>query len=128
MVDVSPLHPMLFAKDLDRMTAFYVALTQGRAVASEDDGYCEVHVGDIAILALHALPAHIAEDIDITTPPQRRSDAAAKLRFAVSDLDPARQRAQSAGALLDDPFDWAGHRYADIVDPEGNVVQLVAAL
>lgn len=90
---------IVFVVDLPRMVAFYRDEI-GLAVIAEEDGWVELDG-----VALHAIPPAIAARITIASPPVAREDTAIKLVFARDGLDAAR----------------------DIVDPEGNVLQLVPA-
>lgn len=78
-------------------------------------------------LIVHAIPAAIVKTILIQHPPVLREDAAMKLSFPVNALDRARIRVSEYGGMLSpDETTWsfAGRRYCDVYDPEGNVLQL----
>ena len=112
---------MIFAKNMDRMVAFYrdglgLPLIENRA-----DGWASFDAGS-ATLALHAIPAGIAAGIEITEPPQAREDSAIKLIFATDDVAAARAHLQAHGATMSAP---RGDKSCDGLDPEGNVFQIV---
>lgn len=114
---------MIFAKDMAVMTAFYrdglgLRLRLGTSRAD----WVEFDAGG-SLLALHAIPPHIAKDIEITSPPGRRSDTPIKLVFETDDLDGARAHLTRHGAVMDQPRSWGS---CDGLDPEGNVFQIVA--
>jgi predicted enzyme related to lactoylglutathione lyase len=112
---------MVFAKDMERMMAFYEEALGLRYLAEESSEGWAVFDSGGARLALHAIPAAIAEDITITDPPQARSDTAIKLVFAAADLEQARARLVAHGAVM---FDSRASGYCDGLDPEGNVFQI----
>jgi len=81
----------LYAKDLVRLADFYEAgLGMARLHAAAD--LIVLQSADIQ-LVVHAIPAHIAADIVITSPPQKREDTALKFFFTVPSID----------ALVSDP-------------------------
>lgn len=108
---------ILFAKDIRRLTAFYEnALELARNPERSDDTWVELGSGSAA-LALHAIPADIAQRIEIAEPPVPREDTAIKLVFRVPDVAAARTRVVEHGG-----FTVNAH---DAVDPEGNVFRLI---
>ena len=108
---------MLFVKDLERMTAFYRDVIGLRPIeATRLADWVEFDTGG-ASFALHAIPSHLAQSIDLASPPVPREQTACKLIFSVDDLGFERARLQGLGVvILDRP--WGGW---EAVDPEGNV-------
>jgi hypothetical protein len=74
-----------------------------------------------AQIALHVIPEHIARDIEITAPPQERTETPIKLVFQTADMDTACARLEKLGAKVF-PARASGSR--DGVDPEGNIFNL----
>lgn len=113
---------IVFAKDLARMTEFYRDVL-GLAALPErtQSGWVELDAGG-ATLALHAIPTSIAATIDIGDPPRRRSETPIKLVLEVDDLAATRAALVTRGAVVSEPTAWGS---CDVLDPEGNVVQLV---
>jgi len=112
---------MIFAKDMDRMTAFYRDGVGLRLIPeARQEGWVEFEAGSCR-LALHAIPAGIAKDIQITSPPSPRSNTPIKLVFETSDLEAARAHLVSQGAVMHEPRQGS----CDGLDPEGNVFQIV---
>ena len=113
---------MLFVKDLRRMTAFYtdvMGLTPNDDTRQDD--WIEFRDSQFS---LHAVPAAIAEGIQIDTPPRPREQTAAKLTFAVKDVAATLAKIKAMGLpLLHRP--WGG---TEAVDPEGNVFALANAI
>ena len=122
---MTALRAVIYAKDLDRMVAFYAAVASLDEVARESD-----HV----VLARHdqrivvvEIPAFISSTFDIDDPPERREDAAVKLIFTVDDLAAARSIAATLGGAIDGPelqWEFDGAKVRDGHDPEGNIIQL----
>jgi predicted enzyme related to lactoylglutathione lyase len=112
---------MIFAKDLNRMLAFYrdgLGLTPVPDQCGE--GWAVFDAGG-ARVALHAVPPAIARNIEIAEPPQARSETPIKLVFHTEDLEAVALRLAGLGAKLFPPR-VSGSR--DVVDPEGNIFQL----
>ena len=111
---------MFFVKDLDRMTAFYRDVLGLQPVeATRQDNWVEFE-GDGARFSLHAVPAAIASNITIDSPPRVREQSAAKLTFVVREVDSTLEKISSMGLpLLERP--WGD---TEAVDPVGNVIAL----
>jgi catechol 2,3-dioxygenase-like lactoylglutathione lyase family enzyme len=115
---------VLFAKDLPAVARFYEGLVSMLVVAAEHD-HVILESGGFQ-LVVHAIPAEIAESIEITSPPVRRGEAPAKLILPVASLASARAAASMLGGELDPAeaeWELGGDRVCDGIDPEGNVVQ-----
>lgn len=115
---------VLFAKDAQRVAAFYEALVGMKVTLSSKDIIVLESPGHQ--LVVHPIPAKIARGIDISVPPQRRTQAAVKLVFAVKSIAKARAAAPAYGGELNPPermFEARGFRACDGHDPEGNVIQ-----
>jgi len=114
---------MIFAKNMERMTAFYRDGLGLRVMPeTHQSGWVEFDAGG-ALLALHAIPAHIAETIDIATPPEARAKTLLKLVFETADVAAACAHLVSHGAVMFEPSASGG---CDGLDPEGNVFQVVS--
>jgi catechol 2,3-dioxygenase-like lactoylglutathione lyase family enzyme len=112
---------MIFAKDIERMTAFYRDGLGLRALPERSsEGWVVLDAGG-ALLALHEIPSEVADGIAITDPPRAREETPMKLVFHTSDMDQACARLETIGATLLEPR-VSGAR--DVLDPEGNVLQL----
>jgi len=116
---------VLFALNLDRMTAFYRD-TMALAVTHTEDGVVVLE-SDGMQLVLHAIPPAIAATIVIADPPVALEEASVKLCFFVASLADARAAAAASGGRFQpasNEWEWRGFRACDGVDPEGNVVQI----
>ncbi len=114
---------ILFAKDMERMLAFYrdgVGLVP--RPESSRPGWAVLDAGATQ-LALHAIPAGIAAGIAIADPPVAREDTPLKLVFECDDVPGARARLLAHGAVLVRGDDGR----CDLLDPEGNVFQVRAS-
>ncbi|HEV2700659.1 MAG TPA: VOC family protein [Steroidobacteraceae bacterium] len=115
---------VLFAKDAQRVAAFYQALAGMKVTHASKDLIVLESPGHQ--LVVHPIPAKIARGIDIAVPPKRRTQAAVKLVFAVKSIAAARAAAPAYGGELNPPermFEVRGFRACDGHDPEGNVIQ-----
>ena len=120
---------VLYAKDLQRLVDFYAAVT-GLDVQSVQKGFA-VLGGEPSRLVIVRIPKHIADAIDIATPPERREDTPIKLVFSVDDIAGVRNRAAELGGILDAverEWEFEGARVCDGHDPEGNVFQVRQAV
>lgn len=113
----------VYAKDLARLATFYEALL----------GMTRVHATpEIVVLrspdlqlVVHAMPAHVAAQVELAQPPVRREDAAYKFFHPVPSLAAAHATAASLGGEVL-PEQWRGPGFVvrNAVDPEGNIFQL----
>ncbi|MGE4071163.1 MAG: VOC family protein [Lysobacterales bacterium] len=113
----------IYAKDLKQLSAFYQALLGlGEIHAREDIAVLEVPGLQLVI---HAIPRHIADSFEISSPPERREEAALKFFFTVPSLDAAAVVAAAhGGEVLGERWEGRGFRACNAVDPEGNIFQL----
>lgn len=114
---------LIYAKQLDPMSAFYQRVLAAREVHA--DGQHRVLRSTDAELILHAIPPHIAAEIRIDSPPQPREDQAIKPFFTVPSLADAERAVLDCGGRLHGPV-WPGPglRVRNVCDPEGNLLHL----
>jgi extradiol dioxygenase family protein len=108
---------LIYVKDLPRMRTFYGEML--RAKPSNDawtESWTAFDVNGVRF-ELHAIPAEIASQIEIASPPRARGQNPVKLLFEVDDVDVERARLEQLGiTMVQRPWGaWDG------VDPEGNV-------
>jgi predicted enzyme related to lactoylglutathione lyase len=118
---------MVFAKDMQRMTAFYrdgIGLRFLPDKSSSD--WSEFDAGGV-VFALHEIPAPIAQNIHITQPPQPREATPIKLFFDADDIHAVRERLIACGGVMDDVNNHLGVPSCGGLDPEGNVFTLMQA-
>jgi catechol 2,3-dioxygenase-like lactoylglutathione lyase family enzyme len=115
---------VLFAKDLDRVAAFYSTVL-GLTEAKRDDDHILLESPGFQ-LVVHRIPGGAAAAGDITAPPARRGTAAFKPVFFVPSLSRLRAVAETYGGVMEPAArEWSfnGVTVCDGVDPEGNVIQ-----
>jgi len=113
----------VYAKDLPRLAAFYAAVLGMRQVHATDE-MAILASPDLQML-VHRIPAHIAADIRIETPPLPREDAAYKFFATVPSLaDVGVTAASLGGHLFDERWQGPGFIVCNAMDPEGNIFQL----
>jgi extradiol dioxygenase family protein len=113
-----PFRILLYVKDLRRMADFYGSVLAA-APSHTSDEYVEFD-SDGLRLALHAVPAAIAEHIRIATPPETRENTPVRLSFLAHDLETEASRLRALGVKLE-------HRPWNAllaIDPEGNVFEI----
>ena len=115
---------MLYVKDFSRMKAFYTSFFGREPLDSHwPDEYVEFDAGPLRF-AVHAIPGEIAKNITVANPPEPRSRGSIKLKFRISDLSAERQKLEILGAQII-VREWQdATREFDVVDPEGNIVQI----
>ncbi len=123
----SPSGLFVYAKDLDRLAAFYAGVA-GLSTVHREPGLVVLQSTDGLQLVLHAIPEAIARGIQIAEPPARRADVALKFFFSVPDLAAAGTLAAQLGGRWFDAERWTGPGFTvcNAMDPEGNVFQLRA--
>lgn len=99
-MESSNVSAVLFAKDLQRVAAFYSQALGMACTASDEyhwalDGY-GFH------LIVHQIPKHIADEITVQQPPERRVWGAIRLNFPVPSIEDSRRAARSLGGEVDD--------------------------
>ena len=118
---------LLYVKDLERMRRFYSAILDAEPTNQEwTDVWASFDNGAVRF-ALHAIPADIAANIEVASPPRPREDGAVKLIFEMEDVEAARLRLESLGAqTIRRPWQKPGIA-CDAVDPEGNIFQICSS-
>lgn len=119
---------VLFVKSLQRVSPFYREVLAAKTLDRSE--YHESLDCRGFQLLLQKIPDALAESIEISTPPDRREQAAIRLNFPVGDIETARLCARRLGGHIDDvPPSWAGASAGFYLgyDPEGNVIGLMTA-
>ncbi|MCB9684633.1 MAG: VOC family protein [Alphaproteobacteria bacterium] len=125
-------HAFVFVKHLESMVRFYEEVFGLVPTPTADPGFVRMLPGPdapagAAGVALHRVPAAIADQIHLTTPPTVRSDSATKICFETDDLPALRVAIVTHGGLAPDPWTWEGTTHCECADPEGNVLQIFTA-
>src|SRR5262245_4766308 len=117
---MSTVSAVLFAKDLQRVAAFYTGALGMTCLVSDSDHWrldCRGFE-----LIVHQIPKSIAEGIVIEQPPKRRVWGTIRIDYPVTNLAEARKKARALGGGIDDAPAWgdASTNFFLAYDPEGN--------
>jgi len=116
---------LIYAQRLDALSRFYQALLD-MTVRVQDAEHHVLENSDFQLI-IHAMPAHIADTVEIAEPPIPRGEQAIKLFFTVSDLGQAEALAQTlGGGLLGGVYEGPGFKVRNAFDLEGNIFHLRA--
>lgn len=114
---------MIYVKDVNCMAAFYENTLGLKAIEeTRTHNWIEFDAGAIKF-ALHAIPAEIAEQVEISSPPRPRETNPVKLSFEVHDIAAELRRLESLRVVVVQR-PWAAY---DGIDPEGNVFGIDSA-
>jgi len=114
---------VLWISDLEAQINFYSNLL-GLTVGMRDEGFAELSNAANSVL-LHELPVEYRAAVPLIEQLPAQDEVAIKPVFLVDDLESARARVKDSLATF--PRDEVTHgtaKYLDVVDPEGNVIQL----
>ena len=114
---------VLYVGDLARMQAFYEQCFALREV-DRGDGYVGLGSAPWLLTLVRS-----AEAKPVTGPPRRRAEVAVKLAFEVADISAMRPVIARLGGQIDPAGgEWRFRDavHCDCLDPEGNVIQLIA--
>lgn len=113
----------LYAKDLGRLVAFYES-TLGMSRLHVSDDMVVLQSQDVQLI-VHRIPAHIAADIEIASPPVPREESAMKFFFTIPSIDGIRPVAAGlGGTILDTIHRGPCFHVCNACDPEGNIFQV----
>lgn len=118
---------VVYAKDIDKIGTFYSKVA-GLSVVHAEAAHVVLESPSFQLVIV-AIPAKIAVEINIATPPVRRENTPVKLVFSVPSISAARALASQLGGELnpvDREWEFLDCRVCDGHDPEGNVVQFRA--
>ena len=117
---------VIFSSDVRPMADFYAAVLEMAPAKSPSDSANDIRLkNDDAEVLLHSIPARIAKTILIESPPEAREDSAIKPVFDVPSLAVALEQVSLKGGVVTTrAFDLDGLSRHDVLDPEGNVIQL----
>ena len=124
MMSESRSGAVLYAKNIDRVAAFYSAVL-GMEEEARDADHVVLESPAFQLVVLQ-IPSEVASTIEITVPPKRRAMAAVKPVFFVSTLADVRAAVEAFGGVMsssDTEWWFQGFKVCDGLDPEGNVIQ-----
>ncbi|MFM2119517.1 MAG: hypothetical protein RL722_985 [Pseudomonadota bacterium] len=117
---------LIYAKDLDRLSAFYQGLLGMRLLLA--DAWHQVIESDDLQLIIHAIPPQIAAGITLTSPPEVREEQAIKLFFTLpagAQLPAVEVQVHALGGGMFGPvYPGPGFQARNAYDCEGNVFHL----
>lgn len=116
---------VIFAKDIATLARFYADVVE-MAEAYRDKDHIVLDA-DAFQLVIHGIPKKVAEQVQITVPPQVRENTPIKVCLPVQTIEQARVRAAALGGQVGPRAkEWVarGFRACDGFDPEGNVFQV----
>jgi predicted enzyme related to lactoylglutathione lyase len=118
---------LIYASDLDRLSAFYQSLL-GMKLLHRDAEHHVIESDDMQLI-IHAIPPHIAATFTISSPPAPREEQAIKLFFTVPSLSDAIAVAASlGGAVFEQEYAVLNFKVRSGFDPEGNIFQVRESL
>jgi predicted enzyme related to lactoylglutathione lyase len=114
---------VVFSVDVTRCAAFYEKVL-GLRVQPEAAGDIRL-IGDGEEVLVHSVPEEIAKNIKISIPPSPRENSALKPAFDVASLEVALDQVRATGGVVTSrTFILVGLTRHDVLDPDGNVIQL----
>ena len=108
---------MLFVNDLERMTAFYRDVLELQPIEETRLVDWIEFRADGVRFSLHAIPAAVAAEVPIESPPAPREQSSVKLTFTVPDVEAALKKIQQMGLPVT-RREWGA---TEAIDPEGNI-------
>jgi len=117
---------VIFALNVKILADFYKDVLSISPAPRPGDSKKDIRLGiNGEELLIHSIPNRIATSIVIQSPPVPRENSAMKPVFDVESLSIALERVTLLGGIVTErTFTLGGLTRRDIVDPEGNVVQL----
>ena len=113
----------IYAKDIKRLAHFYQTLLDMARTHTTPD-LVVLSSADLQII-VHAMPPHLAADVQLASTPPSREQAAFKFFYTVPSLAAATGTAATLGGDVR-PEQWSGLGFVvrNAIDPEGNIFQL----
>jgi predicted enzyme related to lactoylglutathione lyase len=114
---------VLWVSDMDAQIAFYSRLLS-LDVAARESGFTELSSESSSVL-LHQLPDEYRAAVPLTAQLASQDEVAIKPVFAVANLARARESVVGTlGSVQNGENTYGASTYLDVVDPEGNVIQI----
>jgi predicted enzyme related to lactoylglutathione lyase len=114
---------VIFSVDVHRSAEFYGAVL---GLTPTDDGSRDIRLrSDREEVLVHSVPASLAKTISIQSPPKPRDGSPIKPVFDVDSLEAALDAVELKGGVSTGrTFTMDGLTRHDVLDPDGNVIQL----
>jgi predicted enzyme related to lactoylglutathione lyase len=114
---------VIFSVDVRRLGTFYERVL-GLEPSVEESGDIRLR-GEQEELLIHSIPKRVANDIGLRVPPEPREACALKPVFNVDSLEDSLDAVKvNGGGLTRRSFTVDGLTRHDVVDPDGNIIQL----
>jgi len=114
---------VIFSVDVRRLATFYERVL-GLEPSVEKSGDIRLRSGHEELL-IHTIPVRVAQDIEVRVPPKPREAIALKPVFNVDSLEDSLSAVMvNGGVVTQRSFTLDGLTRHDVVDPDGNIVQL----
>ena len=114
---------VIFSVDVRRLGTFYERVL-GLEPSVEESGDIRLR-GEQEELLIHSIPERVANDIELRVPPEPREECAVKPVFNVDSLEDSLDAVKvNGGGLTRRSFTLDGLTRHDVVDPDGNIIQL----
>ncbi len=114
---------VIFSVDVRRLADFYEAVL-GVTPTNEDSGDIRLR-NDREEVLVHSVPARVAKTISVQSPPEARDNSPIKPVFDVDSLQAALEAVERNGGVdTGRAFSMDGLTRHDVLDPDGNVIQL----
>lgn len=114
---------VIFSVDVPRLAAFYESVL---GLTPTDDDSDDIRLrSDREQILVHSVPSGVAKTISIQTPPEVRGGSPIKPVFDVDSLEDALEMVGvKGGGVTQQTFCIDGLIRHDVLDPDGNVIQL----
>ncbi len=114
---------LIYAKQIEMVSKFYSQVLALKCVHADAE-HQVLHSDDVHLI-IQAIPAPIADSIEIAVPPEPREEQAIKPFFTVKNLTEAERVVRENGGSMCGPV-WPGPGFnaRNVCDPEGNIVHL----
>jgi hypothetical protein len=114
---------VVFSVDVRRLAAFYASIL-GAEPADEPSGDVRI-VNDRDEVLIHSIPEEIATTIEVSVPPVARDHSPIKPVFDVDSVAVALDQVRVHGGVVTSrTFEIGGMTRHDVLDPDGNVIQV----
>jgi predicted enzyme related to lactoylglutathione lyase len=121
---------VIFAVNVKAVADFYEAVLGLPLLPKPGDSKRDLRLGnDREEILIHSIPPQISQTIVLESPPIPREESAMKPIFDVKELSTALEQVSLKGGVVTErTFTLDGLIRHDVVDPEGNIVQLRSSL
>jgi hypothetical protein len=114
---------VVFSINVPRLAAFYEAVLDAEPLDESSEDVRLINERDEVLI--HSIPKKVAKEIEITSPPIPRQNSPLKPVFDVTSLERALGHVEAMGGVVTSQgFSLNGLTRRDVLDPDGNVIQL----